>query len=160
GTLNYIGVRIGNAVQSLFTAIKVAGIAAILLLALALHRVKPDFTLAPPDVVHPLSSFGVAMIAVLWAYSGWDYLCFRSGDIKDPNRNLPRALIFGILALTVLYVALNLGYLFALPLNTLRGTVRVAERAVGEMIGPVGAAAVAAGVMISCFGCNASSVIP
>ncbi len=160
GAVNYVGVRAGNAVQSFFTAVKVAGIAAIPVLAFTLHRAKPEFTTLASSVAHPLSSFGVAMIAVLWAYSGWDYLCFASGDIKDPDRNLPRALLIGILALTVLYVAINVGYLFALRLDEMQGVVRVAERAVGAMIGPAGAAIVAAGVMISCFGCNASSMIP
>ncbi len=109
---------------------------------------------------HPVTEFGVAMIAVLWAYSGWDYVCFASGEIKDPSRNLPRALILGILCLIVLYVAINLGYLFALPLGEMQGVVRIAERATGAMIGVAGAGVVAAGVMISCFGCNASSVLP
>lgn len=160
GAVNYVGVRMGNAVQSVLTIIKVMGIAAIPFLALSVHPAKPNFTSLTANVAHPLSSFGVAMIAVLWAYSGWDYLCFASGEIKDPNRNLPRALILGISALVFLYVAINLAYLFALRLDQMQGVERIAERAVGALIGSAGAAAVAAGVMISCFGCNASCVIP
>ena len=99
GALNYVGVRIGNAVQSIFTALKIAALAAIPMLALALWRVAPAFHPIASNVPRPLSSFGIAMIAVMWAYSGWDYLCFASGEIKNPSRNLPRALIFGIGAL-------------------------------------------------------------
>jgi APA family basic amino acid/polyamine antiporter len=160
GAVNYVGVRMGNALQSVFTVIKIAGIAAIPILAFSFHPARPNFTLLTANVEHPLSSFGVTMIAVLWAYSGWDYLCFASGEIKDPNRNLPRALILGILTLILLYVAINVAYLFALRLDQMLGVERIAEKAVGALIGSAGAAVVAAGVMISCFGCNASCVIP
>lgn len=160
GVVNYSGVRAGNALQSGLTLIKVGVIALIPILAIIYHPAKPDFSSLVTCVSHPVSEFGVAMIAVLWAYSGWDYVCFASGEIKDPSRNLPRALIFGILGLILLYVAINLGYLFALPLGEMEGVVRVAERATGAMIGAAGASVVAAGVMISCFGCNASSVLP
>jgi APA family basic amino acid/polyamine antiporter len=160
GAVNYVGVRIGNAIQTVFTVLKVAAIAAIPVLAFALQRVTPDLRLHTTAVADPLSAIGVAMIAVLWAYSGWDFLCFASGDVIAPQRNLPRALIVGIALLTALYVAVNLGYLFALRLDEMSGEVRVAERAVGALLGAGGAAAVAATVMLSCFGCNASSVTP
>lgn len=93
GALNYIGVRIGNAVQSVFTALKIAALAAIPILALVFWRVSPAFHPIARNVPHPFTSFGIAMVAVMWAYSGWDYLCFASGEIKNPSRNLPRALI-------------------------------------------------------------------
>src|SRR5262245_6097376 len=160
GAVNYVGVRMGNAVQVGLTAIKVGVIAAIPMLAFALHPVSPQFHSITSTVANPVSAFGVAMIAVLWAYSGWDFLCFASGDIMNPGRNLPRALIIGIVALTALYVTINIGYMFALGLDEMKGVMRIAERAVGGLIGAGGATAVAAGVMISCFGANASGVIP
>jgi len=160
GALNYVGVRIGNAVQSIFTALKIAALAAIPMLALALWRVAPAFHPIASNVPRPLSSFGIAMIAVMWAYSGWDYLCFASGEIKNPSRNLPRALIFGIGALVTLYLAVNLGYVYSMHLEEMRGVVRIAERSVTAMVGAVGASLVAGAVMISTFGCNASSIIP
>lgn len=158
--VNYVGVAVGNAVQSTLTIIKVIGLAAIIFLALVFHPSGRNFISFNLNVAHPFSSFGVSMIAVLWAYSGWDFLCFASGEIKEPHRNLPRALIVGILLLIVLYVAINVAYLAALPLNEMAGVVRVAERAVGALVGAAGATAVAAIVMISAFGCNASGVIP
>jgi APA family basic amino acid/polyamine antiporter len=160
GAVNYVGVRMGNAVQVVLTTIKVGVIAAIPMLAFALHPVSPEFNSASSTVANPLSAFGVAMIAVLWAYSGWDFLCFASGDITNPGRNLPRALIIGIVALTALYVMINVGYMFALGLDEMKGVMRIAEHAVSGLIGAAGATAVAAGVMISCFGANASGVIP
>jgi APA family basic amino acid/polyamine antiporter len=160
GAVNYVGVAIGNAVQSAFTIVKVSGLAFIVFLAIAYRPDASVIIAASASVAHPLSAFGVSMIAVLWAYSGWDFLCFASGEIKDPHRNLPRALTFGILLLVLLYVAVNIAYLAALRIDQMAGVVRVAERAVGALIGTAGATAVAAGVMISCFGCNASGVIP
>ena len=62
-----------------------------------------------PDALRPLASFGVMMIAVMWTYEGWYYVAFAAGEIKDAARNVPRALIYGTLALTAIYVAVNLG---------------------------------------------------
>jgi APA family basic amino acid/polyamine antiporter len=160
GAVNYVGVTIGNAVQSAFTIVKVSGLAFIVFLAIVFRPSASSVLASSANITHPLSAFGVSMIAVLWAYSGWDFLCFASGDIKDPQRNLPRALTFGILLLVFLYVAVNIAYLSALGIDQMAGVLRVAEKAVGALVGAAGATAVAAGVMISCFGCNASGVIP
>jgi APA family basic amino acid/polyamine antiporter len=158
--INYVGVRMGNAVQAFLTAVKVVALAAVPMLALFLGRVRPSFTPVLANVHQPVFSFGVAMIAVMWAYAGWDYVCFASGEIKDPGRNVPRALIIGTVALTLLYVAVNLGYLFSLPMDEMKGVVRIGERAVTALIGPAGTAFVVIGIIISTFGCNASGVIP
>jgi APA family basic amino acid/polyamine antiporter len=160
GAINYIGVRFGNGFQAILTAIKVALLAAVPALAFILRPVDPQFAPVVSHVSDPLAAFGVAMIAVMWAYSGWDYLSFASGEIKDPARTIPRALILGTLALTALYVLINLGYIFSLSMADMRGVLRIGERAVGAMIGAGGTALVVAGVMISTFGCNASSIIP
>ena len=100
------------------------------------------------------------MIAVQWAYIGWEYACFAAGEIKRPARNLPLALIIGTLILTVLYVAMNLAYLCALPMAEMQGALRIAERAMEALVGPAGATLVVLAVIISTFGCNASSIIP
>jgi APA family basic amino acid/polyamine antiporter len=160
GAVNYIGVTLGNAVQSVFTIVKVSGLAFMVFLAMVYRPNLSSLVASSANIAHPLSAFGVSMIAVLWAYSGWDFLCFASGEIKDPQRNLPRALTVGILLLVFLYVAVNMAYLSALGIDQMAGVVRVAERAVGVLLGTGGAAAVATVVMISCFGCNASGVIP
>ena len=100
------------------------------------------------------------MIAVMWAYAGWDYVCFASGDIENPGRNIPRALIMGTVALTLLYVAVNIGYMYSLRMEEMRGVVRIGEYAVRALIGPAGTALVMAAIVISTFGCNASGIIP
>ncbi len=160
GAINYFGVRMGNAVQALLTAAKFVALAMVPLLAVFLHPVKPSFSPVLEHIPQPAVSFGFAMIAVMWAYAGWDYVCFASGEIKNPGRNVPRALILGTIALTLLYVAVNLGYLFSLRIDEMKGVVRIGERAVGALIGPAGTALVVLGIIISTFGCNASGIIP
>jgi APA family basic amino acid/polyamine antiporter len=157
--VNYVGVRSGNAVQALMTVLKVAALVALPLAALAVRRVDPAFTPVLPDVPRLASSFGVAMIAVMWTYEGWYYVAFAAGEIRDPARNVPRALVLGTLALTAIYVAANLAYLLALSIDEMRGVERIAERAVTALVGSAGGALVAATVAVSTFGCNAASVI-
>lgn len=96
GAINYAGVREGNLVQSLFTVVKVVAIAAIPVLALILHPVTPALGPAAAHIPHPAASFALAMIAVSWAYAGWNYVCFASGEIRDPARTLPRAIVVGL----------------------------------------------------------------
>jgi len=158
--VNYVGVRLGNAVQAFLTAAKAVALAAVPVLALALRPVRPSFSPVLAGVHRPVISFGVAMIAVMWAYAGWDYVCFASGEIKEPGKNVPRSLLIGTIALTVLYVAVNIGYMYSLPMGEMKGVVRIGERAVTALIGPFGTAFVVTGIIISTFGCNASGVIP
>ena len=63
------------------------------------------------------------MIAVMWTYEGWYYVAFAAGEIQDAARNVPRALIYGTLALTAIYVAVNLAYVFTLSLEEMSGVV-------------------------------------
>ncbi len=160
GAVNYVGVRTGNVFQAILTAAKVVALAAVPLAALLLHPVVPTLRPVLAGIESPCFSFAVAMIAVMWAYAGWDYVCFASGEIKNPGRNVPKALMLGTLILTVLYVTVNLGYLFSLSMGEMKGVVRIGERAISTLIGSGGSTLVVLGVIISTFGCNASGIIP
>ena len=70
-----------------------------------------------PPVARPVAAFGVAMIAVMWAFEGWSYLAMSAGEVRDAARIVPRAYILGTLALTVIYLAVNVGYIFSLTLD-------------------------------------------
>jgi APA family basic amino acid/polyamine antiporter len=159
GAVNYVGVESGNLLQATLTVIKVAALAAVPLAALALHPVAPALTPVVPPVPHPAAAFGVAMIAVMWAYEGWYYLPFCAGEIEDAPRTVPRALLAGIVALIAIYVSVNLAYMFALPLGEMRGVERIAEKAVTALVGPMGARLIAATVVVSTLGCNAAAMI-
>ena len=158
--INYVGVRSGNRANAVLTAAKVAGLVALPLMAVVYARVTPALTpVVPSDVLRPLASFGIIMIAVMWTYEGWYYVAFAGGEIKDAARNVPRALIYGTLALTTIYVVVNVAYFYALPIGEMSGVVRIAEKAMTALIGPIGAAFIAGTVVISTFGCNVAGVI-
>ncbi len=159
GWVNYFGVRSGNRLQVVLTIVKVAALVALPLVALALRPVTPSFTPIVPPIAAPAAAFGIVMIAVMWAYEGWYYLPFCAGEIANPQRSIPRALVFGILALITVYVSVNVAYMLALPLSEIRGVERIAEKAVTALVGSHGAALVAATVIVSTLGCNAASVI-
>jgi len=147
-------------VNVILTIAKVAGLAAIPIMALVAGTVQPSYTpVVPPDLVRPLASFGVAMIAVLWTYESWYYVTYAAGEIKDPQRNVPRALVIGILALIVIYVTVNIGYLHALSVDQMKGVTRIAELAATALMGPLGASFIALTVVISTFGCNAAGIL-
>jgi basic amino acid/polyamine antiporter, APA family len=159
GWVNYFGVRSGNRLQVVLTVVKVAALVALPVIALALRPVTPSFTPIVPPIAAPAAAFGIVMIAVMWAYEGWYYLPFCAGEISDPQRSIPRALVFGILALIAVYVSVNIAYMLALPLSEIQGVERIAEKAVSALVGSHGAALVAATVVVSTLGCNAASVI-
>src|SRR6185295_14804693 len=122
GAVNYVGVRRGNLVNVVTTTAKVAGLAALPIMALVAARVHPAFTpIVPADLARPAASFGVAMIAVLWTYEAWYFITYAAGEIKDPQRNVPRALILGILVLMTVYVTVNLAYFYSLTIDEIKG---------------------------------------
>jgi APA family basic amino acid/polyamine antiporter len=160
GAVNYVGVSAGNMVNLVLTVAKVAGLVAIPAMALFAAGVSPEFTpVVPPDVVRPVASFGVAMIAVLWTYEAWYYVTYAAGEIRDPQRNVPRALIIGVLLLMGIYVAVNLAYLHAMTIEEMKGVTRIAEKAASILIGPLGAGFIAGVVVVSTFGCNAAGIL-
>jgi APA family basic amino acid/polyamine antiporter len=157
---NYVGVRSGNLTNAVLTATKATALLAVPVLALVYMRVDPVFLpIVPADVVRPLASFGVIMIAVMWTYEGWYYVAFAAGEIKDAARNVPRALIMGTTALAAIYVIVNVAYFLSLSVTEMAGEIRVAEKVVSTLVGPLGASLVAGTVVISTFGCNVAGII-
>jgi APA family basic amino acid/polyamine antiporter len=159
GAINYVGVRTGNMVVVVVTAAKVAALAALPVMALIAARVEPSFSPVVPDVARPAASFGVAMIAVLWTYESWYFVTYAAGEIKDPQRNVPRALIYGILALMAVYLTVNVAYFYALTIDEMKGVSRIAEKAATTLTGPSGATFVASTVVLSTFGCNTAAIL-
>jgi APA family basic amino acid/polyamine antiporter len=160
GAVNYTGVRSGNFVNVVTTAAKMGGLAALPVMAMAASRVHPAFLpIVPPSLARPAASFGVAMIAVLWTYEAWYFITYAAGEIKEPQRNMPRALLFGLLLLTAIYVSVNVAYLYALSISEMQGVTRIAERAATALVGPAGATLVALTVVVSTFGNNAAAIL-
>ena len=160
GAINYVGVRRSNFVIVVVTVAKVGALAALPIIAILYTRVTPVLTpVVPPDLARPVAAFGVAMIAVLWTYEAWYFVTYAAGEIKDPQRNVPRALVGGLLLLTTIYVVVNIAYFLALPLEEMQGVTRVAERAATVLVGPAGATFIALTVVLSTFGNNMAGML-
>ena len=152
---NFIGLVWGSFIQNITTILKIGGLIAIIVLGFILGRgSRIEFSLAATgfSLSKLLMGFGVAMIAVIWTYDGWNNINFAAGEIKDPGRNLPRCLILGTAGATVLYVAVNYIYLYTLPINELSGVVRVAEKAATVLVGGMAGGLVSAIVLVSIIG--------
>jgi APA family basic amino acid/polyamine antiporter len=158
-SINYVGVRSGNRVNVVLTIAKVAGLASLPLMALIASNTTPAWVPLVPDVPRPLAAFGVAMISVLWANDAWYCVTWIAGEMREPQRDLPRALIAGIALLTAIYLIVNVAYMYALPMAQLQGVSRVAEHAATALVGPRGAGFIALTVVISTFGCNAAAIL-
>lgn len=159
---NFIGVGLGKFIQNVFTVIKMGILAAIIVLGLAIGRgTPPDLSLGPMGMSFSgiLIGFGVSLVAVAWAFDGWNNVNFVAGEIKNPKRNLPLALIIGTLGTTSLYVLVNYVYLYALPIQETVGVVRIAEKATGALFGASTGALISSLVIVSVFGSLNGSIL-
>jgi APA family basic amino acid/polyamine antiporter len=100
-----------------------------------------------------LSSFGVAMVAALWAYDGWNNGTFAADEVKNPERNIPLALVLGTGAVVVIYILVNLVYYHVLPLVTVAHSPRVAAEAGTRLFGRSGAHWVSLAIIVAMLGC-------
>src|SRR5207247_1397179 len=125
--VNYVGIHRAAILQNVSTALKVGALAALVLLGFALGGggLGPGPMLAQRASVG-LSPFLLAMVAILWAYDGWGDLAFVGGEVKDPERNLPRAMFIGTGSVVALYLAANLVYLHLIPIQQMKGAELVA----------------------------------
>ncbi|HJS92052.1 MAG TPA: amino acid permease [Steroidobacteraceae bacterium] len=157
---NYRSVKLGAAIQNLSTGAKILAIvglsAAIFVFA---PRGHADPLGAEPMGAANWTGIGIGLIAALWAYDGWENLTTLSGEVKDPQRNLPIALIGGVLVVIAAYLLINAAYLRALPLPQLAASKSVAADAAGAVFGRAGASLAGALVMLSVFGTLNGSVL-
>ena len=153
-TFNYVGVRTSSLVVNLTTLAKYGGLLFIILLALAigLPRTGGHFTPATPPGSFHVAAFGLALVSVLWAFDGWADLSFVSGEVRDPRRVLPRAIIIGTVAVIAIYLLANVAYLAVMPVEEIRRSKLVAADVAQRLIGAPGVVFVATTVMLSTFG--------
>ncbi|UCE42855.1 MAG: amino acid permease [Candidatus Aminicenantes bacterium] len=159
---NFIGVGLGKFIQNVFTVIKIGILVAIIALGFAIGKgTPPDLSMNPMgmDFGSIMIGFGVSLVAVAWAFDGWNNVNFVAGEIKNPKRNLPLALVVGTLGTTFLYVLVNYVYLYALPIQETVGVVRIAEKATGALFGASTGTMISALVIISVFGALNGSIL-
>jgi amino acid transporter len=159
--LNYVGVRWGSLIQNATTIAKYFGLLFIILVALAIGLPKTGghFTPMTPPGSFSIAPFGLALVSVLWAYDGWADLAFISGEVKNPGHNLPRALIWGTLAVIAIYLLANIAYLGVMSVDEMRTSKLVAADVALKLIGPAGVTFVAITVMLSTLGTLNGSIL-
>jgi APA family basic amino acid/polyamine antiporter len=160
-TFNYVGIRWGSLVQNITTLAKTGALLLIIILALVigLPQTGGHYSPAVPPGSFALGRFGLALVSVLWVYDGWADVSFVGGEVKDPEKNLPRVLIYGTVIIIALYLLANLAYLAVLPVDEIRHSKLVAADAADKLMGAAGVAFVSVAVMISTFGTLNGSVM-
>ena len=159
---NCVGVKSGSNLQSALMILKILAISLLVVAGVVLVR-GPQLSLKPiigqPISAGLISSFGAAMVPVLFAYGGWQTGCFVAGEMKEPRRDLPRALIFGVIGVAVLYSSVNFVYLRGLGVNGLAQTHTPATAVMRIALGDVGALIIALGIALSTLGFLSQSVL-
>ena len=159
GAINYLGVQRAAAVLSATTAVKFALLMALGLLAFTAVDGSAAHFHQPGRTTLPLSLLATALIPVLWTYDGWADPASMAGEISNPQRNLPRALIAGAACVMLVYLVVNVGFMYALAPAQMAGEKLIAATVAQRipLLGGAGAAVTAAAVVISAFsGLNAS----
>jgi APA family basic amino acid/polyamine antiporter len=157
GGINYLGVKVGGDVQVAVTALKVGLIALIILAGLLTsHPVAGAPSIPAPPLI---AGFTAALVAALWAYDGWNNVGMVASEIKNPQRNLPLALIFGTAGVIAFYMLANWAYFRVLSPAEVGAHKLVAAEMMQRLQGPAGASAVSIAAMISIFAALNGSIL-
>jgi basic amino acid/polyamine antiporter, APA family len=152
-TIHYAGVGLGAAVQNTLTVLKIGAIVAIILFGVligngSLEHFSPFFDSSRLTV----SLFGAAFIPVIFTYAGWNAVIYMAGEVREPEKNLPRALIRAVLLVIALYMAINAVYFYAMPVDKMQGQIRVSELATTALFGRQTSAWITAIITVSILG--------
>ncbi|MBW1855638.1 MAG: amino acid permease, partial [Deltaproteobacteria bacterium] len=161
-TVNYFGVVYGKLIQNIFTIIKISTLVLIIFFGLTIgSKTSVDFNINPTGLSFGqlITGFGLALIAASWAYNGWNYFTFVAEEVKDPNRNIPRSLLFATGSLIILYLLTNYIYLLALPINEMSGVIPIAKKASVVLFGRTAASLISVAVIISTFGAMNGTIL-
>ncbi len=152
--INVLGVKAGGVFSDIFTILKLAGIAGVIVVGLAWGspgHLSWAFPGAPVGGSF-WSAAAVAMVGVLWSYGGWQHATFTAAEARDPAHGIPLAMMICSLVVAIVYVLANIAYMFLLPLPALSASQQVASEAVGTILGPAGGSVIAIAIFISTFG--------
>lgn len=155
--VNYVGVRFGGLVQNLFTIAKLAAMLLLVLGAFLLPTggAAANFTTPSSDIhlsgLALVAGIAAALQGAFWAYDGWNKLTYIAGEVKEPQRNIPLGLVWGMIIVTAVYLLMNVAYAYVLPIDQMAKSKLVAAD-VAEKCFAGGGRWIAAAVMISTFG--------
>ncbi|MEO7758056.1 MAG: amino acid permease, partial [Dokdonella sp.] len=154
--INWFGIRAGSLTQNILTVLKLIAITSLIVIGLIARGAPPPTT--TPGPISPFA-FGGALMPVLFSYGGWYYVNDIAGEVRDPQRTIPRALIFGMLLVAACYLLANLAYLAVLGHEGLAASKAPAADLMRHVLGEPGARLIAAGIAISTLGfCNISMI--
>ena len=159
--INARGLAAGAGAQNALTWLKAAAIGALVLAGFLLPaKVDPEWTAPfPGGAGSLLVLLGVAGVSALWTYDGWYGATFSAGEMRDPGRSLPRGLIYGTVAVTLVYLAINVVYARALSPAGMAASARIGEDAAAALAGTFASKWVAAAILVSTLGCLASTIL-
>ncbi|UDM32418.1 APC family permease [Lentilactobacillus laojiaonis] len=153
--LNFLGAKVGGQVQSITLVIKLIPIFIIAIAGLLIPG-KVSISLIPLVSSHAhvnlITAFSGGLLATLFAYDGWLGVCNIAGEMKNPKRDLPLAIILGLTFIMIIYILINVAFLKTLPLDQLAGNQNAASDAAIKMFGQLGGKLVTVGILISVYG--------
>lgn len=161
--INVVGLRPAVVLQNVATWAKFLAIGGFVFAGFFFgHGHWSNLTMPIPGPVSAralMSGFGVALIAVFWVYDGWVYITWAAGEVKQPERNIPRSLMYGIGIVAVIVIAINILYMYAMPLGEMAHAPTVGESAARILFFPAAGQWMGALVAIACFGAAASCTL-
>jgi len=161
--INCLGVRAGSALQSVLMVLKIAAILALIAFGLGAdtHQQSPGSSSlpVPGDQWSAITAFGAALVPVLFAYGGWQTASFVAGEIREPRKNLPRALVIGVIGVVLLYLSVNFVCVRVLGVEGLAATTTPASEVMRLALGEKGARLIAVGIAISTLGFLSQSIL-
>jgi APA family basic amino acid/polyamine antiporter len=165
--VNVFGLRWGALLTNVSTWTKFSAMAVFVILGFAIGKGHwSNFSAQAPGGLSMglsagqlISAFGVGLIAVFWAYDGWVYITWVAGEVKDPRHNVPLAMVLGVLAVGTIYLAMNMTYVYAMPLNEIAKYETIAHAAATRLFSPAAAVWLSAMIAISCFSAAAACTL-
>jgi len=162
--VNYIGVVFGGTVQTVLTYLKIIAIVFISFLLIvfgsgSFSNVYTGFSIPESTITNLFSLIGLSFAGAFWAYDAWNNLTFVSGEVKDPQRNVPLGLTYGVLIVIGVYVLINIAYLYVLPVEQMADSPLVAASAAEVIFGNSGASIISLVVIVSTFGALNGSIL-
>jgi APA family basic amino acid/polyamine antiporter len=152
--LHCLGVRQGTVTQNILTTLKIGALLGIIIFGVLFGKGNTEHFVPLFDwgIITNFSVFAAAFIPVIFAYSGWNAVTYIAGEVKNPDRNLPLALFWATIIVTLLYLAVNAVYIFAVPVTAMKGAARMSEEATTALFGYKTSAWITAIITVSILG--------
>jgi APA family basic amino acid/polyamine antiporter len=156
GLLNYLGVKVGAGIVDAITSLKVLAIVGFAVTGAILghgHLSNASPVWGGTFSLSPVTGLAMALIPIMYAYSGWNATVYVGSEVKNPERVIPLSLLGGVLLTASLYLILNVVYIYAMPVSEMHGVIAIAKEAAGRLYSPGVAGAVSLFIAFSILGC-------